>query len=93
MIDITNLSTEELRKLKKEIEQELSKRHKAKEDEKCSCWTCGHCFYDKDAHSSYPRGCRGGFRCMAWNKKGRIIPTKHKAPSWCPVMKGETNGK
>ena len=84
MMDVvTHLTTEELRRLKKEIEAELSKRHKAKEDEKCNCWTCSHCWHDENAHPS--RRCdRDGFKCMAWSKKGRVIPTKHKAPSWCP---------
>lgn len=88
MLDVTKLSTEELRDLKKLISDELSKRHKAKEEEKCSCWTCGHCFYDEKAHITYRYG-RGDFKCMAYGKKGRIIPTKHKAPSWCPIGKGE----
>lgn len=34
---LESMSTEDLRRLKKEIEAELSKRHKAKEEEKCSC--------------------------------------------------------
>ena len=90
ILDITNISSEELRDIKKVIEAELSRRHKEKQKEKCNCWTCGHCFYDKDAHISYPRSMdRGDYKCMAWGKKGRIIPTKHKAPTWCPVMKGE----
>ena len=86
------MSTEYLRAFKKEIEQELSRRHKAKEDEKCNCWTCGHCFYDENAHTSLPRGFgfnRGGYKCMAYGKKGKIIPTKHKAPCWCPIGKGD----
>jgi hypothetical protein len=91
-MDIANLTTEELRSIKKQIEDELSKRHKANQDEKFVCWLCSDCFFDKDAHTSYPKGCRGGYRCMAWNKKGRIINTKHKAPAWCPKMKGDKNG-
>ncbi len=83
-------STADLRELKKRIEEELSKRHKAKEEEKCSCWTCGHCFYDENAHPSYRWG-KGGYKCMAWSKKGKIIPTKHKAPIWCPEGKGVKN--
>ena len=86
MIDITTLSTEELRTLKQQITEELSKRHKAQEEEKCSCWTCGHCFYDENAHKTWPHWSnRGAYKCMAWSKKGRIIPTKHKAPVWCPL--------
>ena len=93
MIDVTTMSTEDLRRFKKDISEELSKRHKEKQEEKCNCWTCGHCFYDKDAHMSYPRWMdRGDYKCMAWGKKGRIIPTKHQAPSWCPVMKGDEDG-
>lgn len=84
MIDITKLSTEELRTLKQQITEELSKRHKAQEEEKCSCWTCGHCFYDENAHPTY-RSHKGGYKCMAWSKKGRLIFTKHKAPIWCPL--------
>ena len=85
MIDITKLSTVELRALKKEVDQELSRRHKAKEEEKCSCWTCHHCFYDEEAHPSYRKGNRGGYKCMKWSKKGRLIFTKHTAPVWCPL--------
>ena len=88
MIDVTTMSTEDLRRLKKDISEELSKRHKVKEEEKCNCWTCGHCFYDKKAHPSY-RYDQGAYKCMAYGKHGKIIPTKHKAPSWCPVMKGD----
>lgn len=86
MIDVSRMTVEELRKLKKDVEKELSRRHKEKEDEKCSCWTCHHCFFDKNAHKSYPKSSdyRGDYKCMAWSKKGRIIPTKHKAPVWCP---------
>lgn len=77
MIDITNLSTEELRTLKQQITEELSKRHKAQEEEKCSCWTCHHCFYDENAHKSYPKSSdyRGDYKCMAWSKKDHIITT------------------
>lgn len=84
---LESMSTEDLRRLKKEIEAELSKRHKAKEEEKCSCWTCGHCFYNENAHTSYKWN-RGDYKCMAWGRHGKIIPTKHKAPSWCPIKKG-----
>lgn len=90
-IDVSGLSTETLRDFKKAVEAELSKRHKEKQEVKCSCWTCGHCFYDENAHITY-RWNRGDYKCMAYGKKGRIIPTKHKAPTWCPVMKGEING-
>lgn len=91
LIDIIkDLSTEELRRLKKQITEELSKRHKAKEDEKCNCWTCGHCFYDSNAHINWPRWSdRGDYKCMACSKHGKIIPTKHKAPAWCPKKKGD----
>ena len=82
--EIKDISTWALRDLKKEIEAELSKRHKAKEDEKCCCWTCGHCFHDDNAHPSR-RLNRDGYKCMLWSNKGRIIETKHKAPSWCPL--------
>ena len=89
-MDIKEMTTEELRQLKKDISDELSRRHKAKEDEKCSCWTCHHCFYDKNAHPSYKNpDFRGGYRCLAWGDKGRNISTKYKAPAWCPVKKGE----
>lgn len=88
-MDIANLSTEELRTLKQQITKELSKRHKALEDEKCNCWTCHHCFYDENAHTSFPKGNRGEYKCMAWGKKGKIIPTKHKAPVWCPTKNGQ----
>jgi hypothetical protein len=83
------LSTEELRTLKQQITEELSKRHKAQEEEKCSCWACGHCFYDENAHPTY-RWNKGDYKCMAYSKRGRIIFTKHKAPCWCPIKKGET---
>ena len=89
-MEVTNLSTEELRELKKLISEELSRRHRAKEGEKCSCWKCNHCWYDENAHPTR-RWDKGGFKCMAWSKKGRLIPTKHTAPSWCPVKKGDGN--
>lgn len=88
-MDITNLSTEELRELKKQIANELSRRHKAQEDEKCNCWTCHHCFHDSEAHIARRKGNRDGFKCMAWSRRGRIISTKHKAPVWCPIRKGD----
>ena len=91
ILDITNISTEELRDIKKVIEAELSRRHKEKQEEKCNCWTCGHCFYDENAHTTY-RYDRGDYKCMAYGKKGRIIMTKHKAPAWCPIMKGNKDG-
>lgn len=84
IIDVRQVSTKTLRDFKKAIEAELSKRHKAKEDEKCNCWTCHHCFYDDEAHISHRKGNRGGYKCMAWSKKGKIINTKHTAPCWCP---------
>ena len=92
-VNVQRMSTEALRSLKKEIEDELSIRHKHREDIKCSCWTCGHCYYDENAHPTYPRGRRGGYKCMEWSKHrtrhGRLIPTKYKAPSWCPKRVGE----
>ena len=91
ILDITNISTEELRDIKKVIEAELSRRHKEKQEEKCNCWNCGHCFYDENAHTTY-RYDRGDYKCMAYGKKGRIIMTKHKAPAWCPIMKGNKDG-
>lgn len=85
MIDVARMTTEELRELKKQVSDELSRRHKEQEDEKCSCWACGHCFYDmNNAHPSR-RYDKGGYRCMAWSKRGRLISTKHKAPNWCPL--------
>lgn len=89
---LEEMSTEQLREEKRKIEAELSKRHKAKEDEKCCCWTCGHCFHDDNAHPSR-RLNRDGYKCMLWSKKGRLIETKHKAPSWCPLKsKAEESG-
>lgn len=84
------LTIEELRFLKKEITKELSRRHKLKQKEKRNCQSCDHCFYDENAHKTWPDWSnRGGYKCMAWSKNGRIIPTKHKAPSWCPMKKDD----
>lgn len=82
-VNYTKLSTEQLRVIKKEIEEELSKRHKEREDLKRCCSGCEYHKYDENAHPTW-RYHKGAFKCVIYGRNGKIIPTKHVAPSWCP---------
>ena len=88
-MELNNMTTVELRVLKKEIEDELSKRHWEKENNKRSCSTCEYCIYDRNAHPTWKFNA-GGHKCMAWSDRGKLLPSSPRngrktAPSWCPI--------
>lgn len=82
------LTDEELRDIKKQVMDEIHRRHVIKmAPKKRKCKDCEYCRYlnesEVDEYGKQYSGNRRGPFCFCGHPKGKLIPWGHTTPSWC----------
>ena len=97
-LDISKLSTKELRDLKKKIQKELSERHRAEIiAKKRFCESCEHYIFSANPKEELGYCNRNDYYKQYCfhpdHPRGKYIERGSLVPSWCPLNKEENDGK